>query len=106
MISFFFPQGLEHLMYSLGLGHIEFDPTHTIEQHRPPGYKQSKPIINNTKIIPDVDALSDRQLSIRAELEKNLLGYTLDENQTVEFREMHDPKHRHPRQSNGKSAQL
>lgn len=93
-------------MYSLGLGHIEFDPTHTIEQHRPPGYKQSKPIINNTKIIPDVDTLSDRQLSIRAELEKNLLGYTLDENQTVEFREMHDPKHRHPRQSNGKSAQL
>lgn len=93
-------------MYSLGLGHIEFDPTHTIEQHRPPGYKQSTPAINNTKAIPDVDALSDRQLSIRAELEKNLLGYTLDENQTLEFREMHDPKHRHPRDSKGKSAEL
>lgn len=92
-------------MYSLGLGHIEFDPTHTIEQHRAPGYNQSK-IVNNTKAIPDINALSDLQLSIRAELEKNLLGYTLDENQTVEFREMHDPKHRHPRESSGKSAEL
>lgn len=92
-------------MYSLGLGHIEFDPTHTIEQHRAPGYNQSK-IVNNTKAIPDIDALSDLQLSIRAELEKNLLGYTLDENQTMEFREMHDPKHRHPRESSGKSAEL
>lgn len=106
MISFFSLQGLEHLMYSLGLGHIEFDPTHTIEQHRAPGYNQSKTIVNNTKAIPDVDALSNLQLSIRAELEKNLLGYTLDENQTVEFREMHDPKHRHPRESSGNSAEL
>ncbi|KAH8405390.1 hypothetical protein KR222_010289 [Zaprionus bogoriensis] len=87
-------EGLEHLMYSLGLGHIQFDPAHTIEQHRPQGQNQT----NDTQSRND-DTLSDLQVSIRAELEKNLLGVTREENQTIEFREMHDPKHRHPRES-------
>lgn len=92
-------------MYSLGLGHIEFDPKHTIEEHRLPVHNQTQsPIANNTQ-IPNAEqsTQSDLQLTIRAELEKKLLGHTLDENQTVEFHEIHDPKHRHTRESSGKS---
>ncbi|EDW70333.1 zinc transporter ZIP5 isoform X1 [Drosophila virilis] len=88
-------EGLEHLMYSLGLGHIEFDPAHTIEEHRPVGYNSTKHNATTANPSPD-DALSDVQLSSQ-QLEKNA-GRT-GRNQSVEFREMHDPKHRHPRES-------
>ncbi|XP_053685108.1 zinc transporter ZIP10 [Sabethes cyaneus] len=36
VISF---EGLEHLMHSLGLGGLDFIPTHTLDEHRPEGFK-------------------------------------------------------------------
>lgn len=42
---FYLHQGFEHLMYNLGLGGLEFSPKHTLDEHRPNGYK-----------VPDIDA--------------------------------------------------
>ncbi|XP_062561363.1 zinc transporter ZIP10 [Armigeres subalbatus] len=38
VISF---EGLEHLMHSLGLGGLDFTPSHTLDEHRPEGFKTS-----------------------------------------------------------------
>lgn len=32
-------QGFEHLMHKLGIGGIDFPEKHTLDQHRPSGYK-------------------------------------------------------------------
>lgn len=34
-----FVQGFEHLLENIGLGNIEFSVNHTIDEHRPAGYK-------------------------------------------------------------------
>uniref|UniRef100_A0A1Q3G562 Putative zinc transporter n=1 Tax=Culex tarsalis TaxID=7177 RepID=A0A1Q3G562_CULTA len=36
VISF---EGLEHLMHSLGLGGLDFTPSHTLDEHRPEGFR-------------------------------------------------------------------
>ncbi|XP_055591783.1 zinc transporter ZIP10 [Uranotaenia lowii] len=36
VISF---EGLEHLMHSLGLGGLDFSPSHTLDEHRPEGFR-------------------------------------------------------------------
>ncbi|EAT33567.1 AAEL014156-PA [Aedes aegypti] len=43
VISF---EGLEHLMHSLGLGGLDFTPSHTLDEHRPDGFKTSD-IVNS-----------------------------------------------------------
>ncbi|EDW19732.1 zinc transporter foi [Drosophila mojavensis] len=93
-------EGLEHLMYSLGLGHIEFGPTHTIEEHRPEGYNSTKLKINSTYSITD-DASNDVLLYINQlhKKDENSEKNSIDDAPLIEFREMHDPKHRHPRES-------
>lgn len=45
-----FFQGLEHLMHNLGLGDLEFDPGHTVDQHRPDGYKVPDIIVEEDKV--------------------------------------------------------
>ncbi|XP_037935792.1 zinc transporter ZIP6 [Teleopsis dalmanni] len=115
-------EGLEHLMYNLGLGQLEFDPTHTIDEHHSPSFQQ-KPendlelknyIEQNMKLLPnDVDDIQltestsksktssmsadtdnsnkeDTDVKERIAREKGIL---------LEFKEMHDPKHRHPREN-------
>lgn len=48
----YFFQGLEHLMHNLGLGDLEFDPGHTVDQHRPDGF-----------IVPDIDVVEENVLT-------------------------------------------
>ncbi|KAL7734991.1 hypothetical protein ACLKA6_011255 [Drosophila palustris] len=90
-------EGLEHLMYSLGLGEIHFKSSHNIEDHRPKGYNYSQETaldINSSNI--------DVQLSIQ-DLEQNPLNHNKTQSSNAtrsdEFREMHDPRHRHTRES-------
>lgn len=45
-------EGLEHLMHNLGLGDLEFDPGHTVDQHRPDGFK-----------VPDIDVVEETVLT-------------------------------------------
>ncbi|XP_055628727.1 zinc transporter ZIP10 [Toxorhynchites rutilus septentrionalis] len=42
VISF---EGLEHLMHSLGLGGLDFVPSHTLDEHRPEGFKTQDIVI-------------------------------------------------------------
>lgn len=137
-------EGLEHLMYNLGLGGLEFSPKHTIEEHHPNGYKipeftlddndigdaddeeeviagidhgqiirvthvhdhnhtkQQNPVENNStsdnsskgaelKNIPEENVNPDLQD------DSSILFLDDDDNNKSTFKEMHDPKHRHPR---------
>ncbi|XP_034105809.1 zinc transporter foi [Drosophila albomicans] len=89
-------EGLEHLMYSLGLGHIQFESTHTIDEHRPQGYEYAM----ETKV--DVQpSTNESQTDIQLTDQHSKKNQTQASNVTkiLEFREMHDPKHRHPRES-------
>lgn len=40
-------QGLEHLMHNLGLGGLEFNPSHTLDEHRPSGFHVPELIIDD-----------------------------------------------------------
>ncbi|KAJ6648085.1 Metal cation symporter ZIP14 [Pseudolycoriella hygida] len=46
-------EGLEHFMHNLGLGDLEFDPGHTVDQHRPDGFKVPDIVVDdeNTESI-------------------------------------------------------
>ncbi|XP_017483217.1 PREDICTED: zinc transporter ZIP6 [Rhagoletis zephyria] len=103
-------EGLEHLMYNLGLGQIEFEPEHTIDQHRPKGFKTSErdddPKLTayfeqqSLKLSPADEDIA--MLKERDAMQKNTdeLGLLIREKEVLlEFKEMHDPKHRHPRES-------
>lgn len=89
-------------MYSLGLGQIEFEASHTIDEHHPNGFKnkdheemKSYMDIQTIKLLPDED---DVQIA-QKKMENN--SDNKDKEIILEFKEMHDPKHRHPRE-NGK----
>lgn len=97
-------------MYSLGLGQIEFEEDHTIEEHHPNGLKnkhddeiKSYIDIQTIKLLSDDDDVQiaqtkvhnrniDHEANNESEQDKNII---------LEFKELHDPKHRHPRE-NGK----
>ncbi|XP_055855376.1 zinc transporter ZIP10 [Episyrphus balteatus] len=132
-------EGLEHLMYNLGLGELEFSPTHTIDEHHPGGYKISDFIkideFNNVieeedTLLPPLMEEEDVRVVTHGTIKKDALVKTHkkteqlttttassisadrdviddienEENlskkndiESKEFREMHDPLHRHPR---------
>lgn len=112
-------QGLEHLMYSLGLGHIEFEASHTIDEHHPTGYLKDNEELMKTymeiqtiKLLPDDDDVHIAQDRSGKKSDEVATKHSNDdttteeskkttENGILEFKEMHDPKHRHPRE-NGK----
>lgn len=87
-------------MFSLGLGEIEFNPLHTLEQHHPNGYK-----------VPDITDISDNDvlsyhINATKKIEiKNVTSANNGDNNEVliknstdnDFKSLHDPKHRHPR---------
>ncbi|XP_058831015.1 zinc transporter foi [Topomyia yanbarensis] len=50
VISF---EGLEHLMHSLGLGGLDFIPTHTLDEHRPEGFKTESLVNSFTNTVGD-----------------------------------------------------
>ncbi|XP_058461134.1 zinc transporter foi [Malaya genurostris] len=50
VISF---EGLEHLMHSLGLGGLDFIPTHTLDEHRPDGFKTEKVVDSFSNTVGD-----------------------------------------------------
>lgn len=128
-ISFFliFLQGLEHLMYNLGLGQLEFEPSHTVDEHKPKN-RNANNIANEEAIIKTLMDQQTKKLMSEDEympISPDTKGnsqttdtnnhdhshtdndkdddqkLTLDNTVIVEFKEMHDPKHRHPRE-NGK----
>ncbi|SPP76029.1 zinc transporter ZIP10 isoform X2 [Drosophila guanche] len=91
-------EGLEHLMYSLNLGQIEFDPSHTIDEHRPRGYSnETKASTNGTYFEKQIkaNATGDESMDVQISSKtSNNSGPAVPE-----FLEIHDPKHRHPRES-------
>ncbi|TMW47412.1 hypothetical protein DOY81_007510 [Sarcophaga bullata] len=101
-------EGLEHLMYSLGLGQIEFEEDHTIEEHHPNGLKNKHDDemktyidIQTIKLLSDDDDVQIAQKNVH---KKNIDHETSndskeDKNLILEFKELHDPKHRHPREN-------
>uniref|UniRef100_A0A1A9WQ12 Zinc transporter foi n=1 Tax=Glossina brevipalpis TaxID=37001 RepID=A0A1A9WQ12_9MUSC len=111
-------EGLEHLMYSLGLGQIEFDATHTIDEHRPNGYEkrsENESIIKSfieeqtVKLLSEDNDVQIEDDQINRYIKNRKASQSLDDNHKkqdiirvkgviLEFKEMHDPKHRHPRE--------
>lgn len=57
VISF---EGLEHLMHSLGLGGLDFTPSHTLDEHRPEGFKTSEIIAPFTADYKDIESDQSR----------------------------------------------
>ncbi|XP_011178623.2 zinc transporter ZIP6 [Zeugodacus cucurbitae] len=101
-------EGLEHLMYNLGLGQIEFEPEHTIDEHRPKGFKIDNEQLaayfeqQSLKFLPtgeDIQVLTQRNAQGKVSDELDILIKEKEKGILLEFKEMHDPKHRHPRDS-------
>lgn len=126
-LSFFYLQGLEHLMHNLGLGQLEFEPSHTIDKHHPTGttnYDANGEAVKSymeqqtNKLLSDDNDDDDMQItqdiSEKQQTPDNTVHHehtssqhdnsnaplkTADNTVIVEFKEMHDPKHRHPREN-------
>ncbi|XP_037031033.1 zinc transporter ZIP6 [Bradysia coprophila] len=64
-------EGLEHLMHNLGLGDLEFDPGHTVDQHRPDGFK-----------VPDIDVVEESILTRQTRNDDNLIDITINDDAT------------------------
>lgn len=95
-------------MYNLGIGNIEFNPTHTLDEHRPSGFKVPDIEENDTESSPtDVDTIvtngnaKDERLRNVALDNKNSetddIIWTNEMSKDTQFKTLHDPKHRHPR---------
>lgn len=123
LMFFFFLKGLEHLMHNLGLGGLEFSPTHTVDQHRPDGFRlvdiiepektvtstiaaiEVKPtsqpsVLTTSKTIYDDNPVNEIttesvEYGRNNDLSKDM--WNSDLWQDIVFKQMHDPKHRHPR---------
>ncbi|XP_037820130.1 zinc transporter ZIP6, partial [Lucilia sericata] len=100
--------GLEHLMYSLGLGQIEFEASHTIDEHHPHGLSnnlkdheemKSYMDIQTIKLLPDDDDVQIAQKKSQEKTSGHENDSKNDKDIILEFKEMHDPKHRHPREN-------
>lgn len=106
-------------MHSLKLGGLEFNPSHTVNEHRPKNFTLPDIIIeepdNSTFELTSIKAdnnqsapltINDKDLAV-TEHSVNpsssdaqiLLDNMWNEDLwlDVDFKEMHDPKHRHPR---------
>lgn len=107
-------------MHSLKLGGLEFNPSHTVNEHRPKNFTLPDIIIeessnltfdlsllekgiNPTNASTD-DAFKEQIAKVGNAPANNSLNDMWNEDLwlNVDFKEMHDPKHRHPRH-NGKS---
>lgn len=96
-------------MHNLGLGGLEFNPTHTIDEHRPAGFKLPN-------VIEDVTSSAQTSINLNGttisdKKENTTSPTTIYEYQSKDaiadhhhdsiadnlFRTLHDPKHRHPR---------
>jgi len=94
-------------MFSLNLGQIQFDPSHTIDQHRPQGYSQE---VTNTTSAPNyfeptrANATNEEVLEVQISTPTTNLSKPEIGPEVPEFLEIHDPKHRHPRESSGEST--
>lgn len=124
--SLFLKKGLEHLMHNLGLGGLEFSPTHTVDQHRPEGFILADIVIDSeitataatektttahpflgpslgipSDLITDENDINDITTEStesgrhHTDLSKDMWNSDLWQN--IVFKQMHDPKHRHPR---------
>lgn len=114
-------------MHNLGLGGLEFSPTHTVDQHRPDGFKLPDIVIepenpdsstaaaqeNSTSqpfsgssvdILSKTTSVDNAVNEITTESVDNGKNNDLSKDmwnsdlwQDIVFKQMHDPKHRHPR---------
>lgn len=132
-------EGLEHLMHNLGLGQIEFEPTHTIDEHRSEGHNhkdsendnlsekffedQTTKLLDQESGIPLAPTIQQQQKQQhhhqqqQQRLIQNVAAaediatttstapatphdhHTSGKRVVLEFKGMHDPKHRHPREN-------
>jgi len=95
-------------MFSLNLGQIQFDPSHTIDQHRPQGYSNEMPHATNVTYYFEptrVNATDEEALELQISPRGNHSN-SQSEAEVPEFLEIHDPKHRHPRESSGEWRRL
>lgn len=111
-------------MHSLHLGGVEFGPTHTVDEHRPKDFKLPDIALNDTdhdhNETSSILAKNLTSNDIAAEIKQNDTAnnhttYTDDAQLgdldmwndelwlDATFKQMHDPKHRHPRH-HGKSS--
>lgn len=95
-------------MYNLGLGQIQFEPEHTIAEHRPKGFKIDNAQLaayseqQSLKFLPsdeDIQVLTQPNVQGKVADELDILIKEKEKGILLEFKEMHDPKHRHPRDS-------
>lgn len=115
-------------MHNLGLGGLEFQPSHTVNEHRPDGFKLPEIILDDDKnntldgqhyndtssVNGFIDNYAFLQINIANETsnhangsegngKSNFTNGSLSDmwNSTFwqggTFKQMHDPKHRHPR---------
>lgn len=106
-------------MHSLKLGGLEFNPSHTVDEHRPKNFTLPDIIVeepsNSTFDIALLQASNRLNLTAKTSSkgnaieevsaadsgteERNALDDMWNEDRwlNVTFKEMHDPKHRHPR---------
>nr|XP_019558136.3 zinc transporter ZIP10 [Aedes albopictus] len=63
VISF---EGLEHLMHSLGLGGLDFTPSHTLDEHRPEGFKTSDIVSSFTADYSEIEQPEKVTVSINS----------------------------------------
>lgn len=55
-------------MHNLGLGDLEFDPGHTVDQHRPDGFK-----------VPDIDLVEETVLTRQTRNDVHLVDITVND---------------------------
>lgn len=108
-------------MHNLGLGGLEFSPTHTVDQHRPEGFRlsdiiiepdipvsstaateenpTSPPLSGSSVVIPSKTITDDNAESVEngRHYDLSIDMWNSDLWQDIVFKQMHDPKHRHPR---------
>lgn len=109
-------QGFEHLMYNLGLGGLEFNPSHTLDEHRPSGFYVPELIIDDDfdfthhdhppsdpkkHIAEEVQQTHDSSSSVLNVNTTNQINVNADSDYQNKpenvFKVLHDPLHRHPR---------
>ncbi|XP_031638568.1 zinc transporter ZIP10 isoform X2 [Contarinia nasturtii] len=97
-------EGFEHLMHQLGIGGIDFPEKHTLDQHRPSGYKVPEVTFDeeSTTLQNEItyETTTTTAASYAAGNDDQLIKLinTFDNEQKEDiFRTMHDPNHRHPR---------
>ncbi|XP_067643111.1 zinc transporter ZIP6 isoform X2 [Eurosta solidaginis] len=100
-------------MYNLGIGQIEFEAEHTIDKHRPKGFKtwdkeddaklteyfEQQILTLSPANEDDVQVVAQGEAEKKNVDELDILVKEKGKEVLLEFKEMHDPRHRHPRDS-------